>query len=81
MLFQRPELSDCLSPQVPRSTTLSSPDFGMRNRDAGVACTSARVILNLVKIGNYFKDCLGIEHSQRGKHISLLGLKMMSSDN
>jgi len=32
-------------------------------------------------MGNYFKDWQGIEHSQRGKHISLLGLKIMNSDN
>jgi len=37
--------------------------------------------LNSVKMGNYFKDLEEIEHGQRGKHISLLGFKIMSSDN
>jgi len=57
------------------------PSAGMRNCDACVACTGARVILNSVKMGNDFKVREGIEYSQNGKHVSLLGLKIMSSDN
>lgn len=74
VLFRRPKLSDSLSSQFPTSTMLWMPVLGMRN------CEAFNLILNSMKMGNYFKDWEGIEHSQRGNHIRLTGLKIMSSD-